>query len=182
MAPKPGLNRQIVASHDDEPRWYAIHTKPQEETRAEMNLRAWEVETFAPRIRQLSRHPFAGQQTLVSKPLFSRYIFARFRVEELLHKIWFTRGVHSIVCCGGAPAPIDDEVIALIRSRIGNGGYVRMDDELKRGDSVIVESGPLKNLLGVFQKEMKQRVMILLSSVNYQGHLVIERQLVKKAG
>src|SRR2546430_16538243 len=127
----PEVSRQMVANHDDQPRWYAVHTKAQEEGRAEMNLRAWEIETFAPRIRELGRHPSSGQRILMSKPLFSRYIFARFRASELLHKVWFTRGVHSIVCNGGAPASIDDEVIAMIRSRIDRSEERRVGKECR---------------------------------------------------
>ena len=35
----------------DIPFWYAIHTHPKQENRAESNLQAWNVETFIPRIR-----------------------------------------------------------------------------------------------------------------------------------
>ena len=40
--------------HSDTPntsaRWYAIHTKPLQEERTEQTLRAWRVETYAPRV------------------------------------------------------------------------------------------------------------------------------------
>lgn len=176
------MNRELVANQDDRPRWYAIYTKALEEARAEMNLRAWRVDTFAPRVCQLRKHPSTGQKMLMSRPLFSRYIFSRFKADEMLHKVWFARGVHSVVSCDGVPVPIDDEIIALIQSRVDPEGYIRMD-EFKPGDNVVIKDGPLKNLAGVFQKEMKERdrVMILLSAVSYQGSVIIEKQLVKKA-
>jgi hypothetical protein len=43
-------------------------------------------------------------------------------------------------------------------------------------------AGPLKGLRGIFKKELtpKERVLILLSYVSYQGQLVIEKEKLKK--
>src|SRR5215210_821766 len=100
----------------DSLRWYAIQTKAQQEDRAESNLRAWGVETFVPRFRARRRGYYAGGATYLIKSLFPRYIFARFDANALLHKVNFTRGVQSVVRFGGTPAPVDDEVLAIMRS------------------------------------------------------------------
>jgi len=51
------------------------------------------------------------------------------------------------------------------------------------GDEIEVAEGPLKGLRGIFQKQIddKERVMILLSYVSYQGQLLIEKKKLKKA-
>lgn len=160
--------------------WYAIHTHHKQESRVENNLRAWQVETFAPKLRTRQVNPFSGALIHHSKPLFPRYLFARFKAGELLHKIYFTRGVHSIVSFGSDPVPIDDEVIALLQSQVGEDGFVRLRKELKPGDKVKITGGAFENLIGVFERHLSdsERVMILLTTISYQGRIVVERELL----
>src|SRR5687767_2301626 len=148
----------------DAPSWYVIHTKPKQEARADSNLAAWDVETFNPKVKEWRRNNFTGKLSLVVNSLFTNYIFARFRADSLLHKVCFTRGVHRVVSFGDAPKAVDDEIIALIHSREDADGFVRTEDELVEGDRVIVKDGPLKDFVGVFQKEMgaADRVVLLL--------------------
>src|SRR5215216_116169 len=106
------------------PHWYAIHTKAKQEDRAVSNLIAWHIETFFPRLKESRCNEFTGQPTPLVKPLFPGYVFANFDASTMLHKVWFTRGVHSVVSFGGSPVPVSDEIISLIRSRIGQDGFV----------------------------------------------------------
>jgi transcription elongation factor/antiterminator RfaH len=166
-----------------QPHWYAIHTHPKQEERAHCNLQAWGIESLHPKLRERRLNPFTGAPIFLSKPLFPRYIFARFDAGSQLHKISFTRGVHSVVSFNAMPAPIDDEIIALIMSRMTDQGFVRINDDLKAGDRVIIKEGPLKSLIGIFEREIKDsdRVSILLEAVSYQGRMVVERDQVRKA-
>src|SRR5437588_5435367 len=115
------------------PHWYVIQTHPRQEDRAESNLRAWRVETFNPRIKEPRHQRYTGELIYLSKPLFPRYIFARFMANRLLNKIWFTRGVRSVVSFGGSATPVDDQIIDLIKARIGDDGFVQIGRELKTG-------------------------------------------------
>nr|QEO74513.1 hypothetical protein [uncultured bacterium] len=115
--------------------------------------------------------------------MFPGYIFARFDADRLLHKVWYTRGVHSVIGFGGSPSPIADEVINLLQTQVGEDGYIKLGDDLKRGDKIVVTEGPLKNFVGVFERRMQgsERVMVLLDTVSYQGRLAVESDAVKKA-
>lgn len=168
-----------AATHE-QTQWYAVRTKPNEEDRAYSNLQAWRVETFMPKVKELHTSDFGGGR-YVTKPLFSRYIFARFDVESQLHNINYTRGVQSVVSFGGSPISIDDKVIDLIKDRVDPDGFVRIDD-FKAGDPVRINSGPLQNIEGVFERKLKDkdRVKILLNTMSYGSHLVIERSMVEK--
>lgn len=174
----------VLSAVGNELCWYAVYTKPREEDRAGYNLTAWQVETFTPRLIARRYDKFTGRQQKVIRPLFPRYIFARFRAHQLLHKVSFTRGVHSVVNIGGVPAVVDDEIIEQIRSRLGDDGFVRTYDELKPGDRVVIQDGPLKDFVGVFESKTKDqaRISILLTAVKYQSHVLIERELAKKVG
>jgi transcriptional antiterminator RfaH len=163
-------------------RWYAIHTKARQEDRADSNLRAWRVKTFAPKIKERRYNEYSGKASYLVKPLFPGYIFARFKLDDLLHKIKFTRGVNNVVAVGGMPAPIDDEVMEVMLAREGADGFVRMGEELQPGDKVIIRQGILRNFIGIFQRyhREEERVSILLETVSYQNRLIVERGAVKK--
>ena len=166
----------------DIPRWYAINTHPNQENRAEENLNAWGIETFYPKLKQ--RLP-AQRNTVTKyriKALFPGYIFTQLRLSGMLHKIRYTRGVRSVVSFGGIPTVVDDEIINLIQSRVGEDGLISIEQQLKAGDSVRIKYGPLSNLAGIFEREIRDtdRVLILLSAVSYQGHIIIERDSIEK--
>lgn len=162
--------------------WYAIHTHAKQEDRAESNLLAWNVETFVPLFLCERRQTFGAEPSFFGKPLFSRYIFARFDARSMYHKIRFTRGVHSIVSVGDSPAVVEDELIELIKSRVGADGFIRLDDGLKAGDPVLVKSGPFSGFTGVFERKMRDanRVLILLKTVSTQVRLTISSTDIKK--
>jgi transcriptional antiterminator RfaH len=164
--------------------WYVLHTHPKQEDRASSNLRVLGMPIFSPKIRERRYNQFTNIPAYVAKPLFPRYIFAQFKISDLYHKVRFTRGVYSIVGFGEGPTSIDEEIIALIQSNVKEDGFVRIDEEVKPGDKVVVKDGPLKNFAGVFEREMKDtdRIRILLETVSYQAHVEIERDRVKKAG
>lgn len=177
-------NHPIIHGYilEDMRRWYVIHTHSQQEDRACSNLKVLGVPILSPRIRERRYNQFAGSATYVTKPLFPRYIFARFKIDDLYHKIRFTRGICSVVGFGEGPIPIDEEIIAFIQSNTKEDGFVRNHEEINSGDKVIVKEGPLKNFAGIFVREMKDsdRIRILLETVSYQAHIEVTRDLVKK--
>ena len=171
------------ATIEDTARWYVIHTHTKQEDRASSNLRVLGVPIFNPKIRERRYNQFSIVPSHVTKPLFPRYIFAQFRI-DVYHKVRFTRGVYNVVSFGEGPTPIDEEVIMLIQSNVKEDGFVRIDEEIRSGDRVIVKDGPLRNFAGIFEREMKDtdRIRILLETVSYQAHVEIKRDMVKKAG
>ena len=169
---------------EDTLNWYVVHTHNKQEERAGGNLQAWGLETLNPKLLVSKCNQFTGQPSRVVKPLFPGYIFARLRLTDLYHRIRFTRGVHSLVCFNNRPTPVDEEIIDLIRSRIGTDGVAKTFAELKAGDEVVINDGRFQKLHGVFEREMQDadadRVTILLSSVSFQAHVVVDRAFVSR--
>jgi transcriptional antiterminator RfaH len=164
------------------PSWYVIHTNPKQEDRTNNNLRAWNIETFTPKIIERRFNQFTGETQCLRKPLFPRYIFVRFNLGKLHHKIRFTRGVYSMVSFGDGPVAVADEIIELIKSRMDKDGFVRIGEILQPGDRVIIDDGPLKDFTGIFECRMRdsERVLILLSMVSYQAHVEVNKRLLRK--
>jgi len=179
MRKHPTINEAIIK---DVTCWYVIHTHSKQEDRAGSNLGVLGVPIFNPKVRERRYNQFVNVPTYVTRPLFPRYIFAQFKINDLYHKVRFTRGVCSVVSFGDGPTSIDEEIIALIQSKVKEDGFVRIDDEIKPSDKVIVKDGLLKNFSGIFEREMNaiDRIRILLEAVSYQAHVEIERDMVKK--
>jgi transcriptional antiterminator RfaH len=162
--------------------WYVVHTHPKQEDRTSSNLNSLGIDTLSPRLRTSKRNEYTGKLTPVVKPLFPGYIFARFELDELYHKVRFTRGVHSLVCFGNRPTPVDEEAIHLVSSRMGAGGFVTAIEELKVGDEIVINDGRFQDLRGVFERELEdsERVRILLHEVSFQAHVVVDRASINK--
>lgn len=171
-----------IETRIEDRQWFVIHTNAKQEERANSNLIAWGVETLYAKIKTRRHNEFTGVPTHITQPLFPRYLFAKFKREQL-SKILFTRGVHDVVCFGDGPACVSEEIIDVIRGRIDQNGFVKLNNDLKPGDRVVISAGPLKNLIGVFEREVKgsERIMILLTAIGYQGHIEVDRDLIKRA-
>lgn len=171
------------AATSDKPLWYAVYTKPKEEERADCNLRAWGVKTFTPKIKEHRRSRGYRNATNVIKHLFPRYIFAQFISNAELHKVNYTRGVCNVVGFGEKPCPVDDIIIETIQSQMGEEGFIQFGQDIHKGEKVMIQDGPFESLNGTVEREMRDsdRLVVLLSSVSYQGRLIIEKALVKKA-
>jgi len=160
--------------------WYVIHTKPGDEDRVRINLRNQEIEVFFP---LLETYQYCnGRMVPKIKPLFPNYLFARLDLELHYYKVKWTRGVNKILGSGNQPIPISEKVIQTIKERSGKNNLVKLEDELKDGDIVQVNSGPFKSLRGVFQKMMssKGRVRILLNLIGVDVPVQISKWQIKK--
>jgi transcriptional antiterminator RfaH len=160
-----------------------VHTNPKQEDRAYSNLRSWGVETLHPKMKTRRVNEFTGALSYVTKPLFPRYIFAKFNASKQLAKISFTRGVHHVVSFGGHPTPVEEDVIQIISARIDDNGFVKLGDDLKPGDKVVIKGGALRNFEGVFERELNdnERISVLLTTISYQGRVVVSRDMLERA-
>lgn len=174
------MNIEAV-NHD--PQWYVVHTNPKQEDRAYSNLRCWGVETLHPKLKTRRVNEFSGALSYITKPLFPRYIFAKFDARQQLAKISFTRGVHYVVSFGGQPTPVEEDVIKILSSRIDDNGFVKLGDQLKPGDKVVIQAGPLRDFHGVFERELNdnERISVLLTTISYQGRVVVSRDVLERA-
>ena len=155
--------------------WYAIYTKPRQEERAAKNLVAWGIEAVFPRSGE-------GRDSTISTPFFPQYIFARFDINLMLRKVYFTRGISHVVSFAGVPAKVDDEIIQALRCRADKDMVIRCELILTPGDTVVIQRGPLQKFMGVFERELSgaERVRVLLKSVAYTARVEVPKCDVTK--
>jgi len=90
--------------------------------------------------------------------------------------------VHDVVNFGSKPIAIEDELIFVIQSRLDKDGHITIGETIEPGTEVVIKEGPFKSFTAIFERETKDadRVTILLKTVTYQAHIVIERGLIQK--
>ncbi|MGD1009862.1 MAG: transcription termination/antitermination NusG family protein [Candidatus Aminicenantales bacterium] len=154
--------------------WYVINTKPKKEAQVEKLFQEGGFTLYCPKHRSESQ----------VKPFFPGYAFLSFDFPGQYQMVKYTRGVKRIVGNDEGPIPILEAVVQGLRAREKDGLIVleKYGAEPGLGDEIEVMEGPLKGLKGVFKKEAgdKERVMILLNYVSYQGMLLIEKRKIKK--
>ncbi len=160
--------------------WYVVQTKPRKEEQAVNYLASKGIEVFNPLMKQvLSRR---GKVVTTVRPLFPNYFFSRFDLHRDYALIKWGRGVNRIVGFGNYPSPISDSVVSLIRERTDKDNVVRKALHLKSRDAVRITSGPLKDLVGIFDRWVSdsERVRILLNLVGYGSSVELHYSLVEK--
>lgn len=154
--------------------WFVLNTKPKKEFHVEKIFKEAGFKIYNPKYSQENR----------IMPFFSGYEFIQFDHPSQYRLVKYTRGVKKVIGNEGGPIPIPASVIQEIKAREMN-GLIELDKyglEPEVGDEIQIMEGPLKGLKGIFKKELtqKERVLILLNYVSYQGQLIIEKKKMKK--
>ena len=160
--------------------WYVIQTKPKKEEEATSYLSTKGVEIFSPLMETFS--PRNGRVKKEFKPLFSSYIFGKFDLEQNYPLVRWARGVRKILGFGGYPTSVSEEVIEIIKGRTDSDGVVRKKYHFEANDVIRIKSGPLKDLLGIFDRWVSdsERVRILLNLIGYQPVVELHYSMIEK--
>lgn len=163
-------SRSRLTSPESRLFWYVLQTKPTHEAAVAQHLVNAQFETFLPRIRTMVR----GSRRPVSrvKSLFPSYLFAHLDLcdPNLYRMIKYTRGVRKILGDGTVPVPVPDEMIAIIRERVGADGVIEQRLTMKKGDPVRIRGGLFRDLVGILDKPVSAagRVRVLLKIMQHQ--------------
>ena len=163
--------------------WYAVHTRPHQETCAESNLRRQGFATYFSRYLRNRRH--ARKSEMVVRPLFPRYIFVN--VDSAYNRwrsIHSTFGVSDIVCAGSTPANVPAAVITDIRAREDDEGFVRLGlpAGLVPGSRVRALDGLFAEVHGVLERvTSERRVAILMTLLGREVRVSVPAENIGKA-
>lgn len=160
--------------------WYVIQTKPKKEEEATGYLSMKGIEIFSPLIETFTLRK--GRVDKKLKPLFPSYLFVKFDLEKNYSLVRWARGVKKVLGFGGYPTPISEEVINTIMDRIDEQGVVRIGRHFKKNDIIRINSGPFKDLIGIFERWIpdKERVRVLLNLIGYQPEVELHFSMIEK--
>ncbi len=174
MIEEPGTPVELKRS------WYVIQTKTKKELEAKSYLSMKGVEVFSPTMEIVTAR--GGKMVSEQRALFPGYLFGRFNLLEDYSLVRWGRGVRKLVGFGAEPLPVADEVIELIRNRAQGGELVKKACSFEPNELVRVRSGPMKDLLGVFERWVSdsERVRVLLNLVGYRPAVELHYSLLEK--
>lgn len=168
---------------DCTPRWYVAQTHPRAEGKAAEHLDRQGFRIYLPRFLKCRRH--ARRVDMVAVPLFPRYLFVAIDpVTQRWRAIQSTIGVSQLVCKGDAPAAVDDNIIAELRAREGNDGYVKLDQQPKfnPGDKIRLLDGVFTDCLGLYEgMRDSDRIAVLLDMLGRKVRVTVDVQSVAAA-
>lgn len=156
-----------VAAAGSGRRWYLVECSWRSDAGVLKWLEQMRVEHYYPRMsemrRKAQRHLTKAQRRSgipVYEPkaagLFPRYVFVRFdRDKDRWRDFFKIAGVVGLVCEGGQPAPVSDELIAAVRAQEVDGvvpGSTPMRVVLGLGDEVQIADGPFRSFTAVVER------------------------------
>jgi transcriptional antiterminator RfaH len=150
--------------------WYVAYTHARKERWARTNL--WELgfEVYLPEYQRERRH--ARRTDVVTRPLFPRYLFLRPAPDQVFAATHAAtaKGVVDLVRMGRSYPTVPNQIVAEIRSREGDDGFVHLGrSPLRPGQEVRIVAGSLRDHLGIFEcRDDAQRVIILVNLLGRQ--------------
>lgn len=152
----------------DGERWYAVHTLPFSETRAEAQLQRQRFRTFQPKRHKTIRH--ARKLSTIEAPFFPRYLFI---VLDIARDRWRsvngTFGVSRLVMRGEKPHSVPSGVVEALIAVADDRGILQLADKLQVGSPVRLMAGPFADQLAILDElDDAGRVRILLNILGRQ--------------
>jgi len=164
-------------------RWYVVHTQPQNEVRADVNLRRQGFVTYLPRYLRSRRH--ARKTETVARPLFPRYLFVALDLtRDRWRAIHSTFGVTHLVQAGEDPLPVPPGVLEEIRAREGGDGLVKLGlpAGIGPGSRVRLIDGIFQDAKGVLERVADdRRVAVLLELLGREVRVFVPAASVRTA-
>jgi transcription antitermination factor NusG len=161
--------------------WYVVQSKPQQADRVALQLEELlGIEVYNPKIEV---RVVRGTRKLTQvKALFPNYLFARLDLPPEWKTITFTRGVARVLGGWEDPRPVEEAVIAAIRTQERRKDRLISYYRFKPREGVVVRSGPLKDVHGIFDRYVDEggRVRILLSLIGFAAAVELESEQVTK--
>ena len=168
----------LAASQDpvQDERWFVVHTRPLSEMRAIENLERQGYRTFCPRVRRTIRH--ARKTSTVMSPIFRNYLFVKLDLSfDRWRSINATRGVVGLIMQGDRPKPVPHGVMETILQYVNPDGTLSTAPLFGMGQSVRIESGPLADVVGRFEKcEPDGRIRVLVELLGRVVSVVLNRE------
>ncbi|MGD1149235.1 MAG: transcription termination/antitermination NusG family protein [Thermoanaerobaculaceae bacterium] len=173
----------LIALDDPRQVWLLVRTKPKQEFALVQALAGRGIEAYCPKVLEPRWHARAPH---VPVPLFPSYVFAQCILKEKFAAVRYCSGASSIVRFGSEFGAVEDQVIASLREREGERGYLVFADARRapaKGSRVRVVQGPLQGFEGIVTHYLpaKDRVRLLLTMVGGVRNVEVDARHIRNA-
>lgn len=146
--------------------WYALYTKSRAEKKVQDQLIEKGIESYLPLKRELRQ--WSDRKKWVETPIISSYIFIRIPLADY-RKVFDIPGIVAYVSHKGKAVVIPDEEMEAMRKTVENKlSFSVESSSLKKGQQVMVTSGPLAGVKGKITKiNGQKKLYIEISQIGY---------------
>ena len=158
-------------------RWYVLQTRSRHEKVVARTLHAAGIEHYLPLIEQVKYH--GHRKRVVSKPMFSTYLFLRGSVDATYFAL-STRRVAKVI-------PVSDQArlvheLSQIRQVVDLGGELDLYEYLTRGRHVRVTAGPFRDIEGIVEDRPRpSRLVLQVEALGRAMSLEIDASILEPA-
>jgi transcription antitermination factor NusG len=136
----------------EQPRWYAVHTRPKHEKRAASELERKGIVTYLPLVTEI--HHWSDRRKKLELPLFNGYLFVNIVASaEMRVSVLSTGGTLHFVGARNQGAPIPESQIEQIRTLLASKVPYASHPFLKVGQRVRIRGGCLEGLEGILSAQ-----------------------------
>lgn len=163
----------------DQPRWYVLFVRSNQEKKVAEALRGRHVEYFLPCYKSLRQ--WKDRRVMLEIPLFPGYVFLRLPLAERARALTVPNVV-TLVGTRNQPSAISEEEIAWIKLGIEH-GRAEPYPYLTLGQRVMVTEGVMCGMEGILvRKRNDTRVIVSLDSIARSFVVEVDASCVRPAG
>jgi transcriptional antiterminator RfaH len=161
--------------------WYTLHTKPNAEYQVATTLQQRGLQIYLPELKTAKPN-----KEWIKKPFFPCYLFIKVDFQIVgFSSVQWTPGLRRVVAFDHQPVPLPDEVIQLIRRRLGEieaGGGLPLHS-FEPGDTVRITAGPFRDMMAIFDRptSSRERVQVLLHILGQASRVQVAATDLEKA-
>lgn len=173
IEPGPPLNAALPVPDEEQPRWYAVQTRPRHEKKVAVELLGKGVSIYLPLIAQVRR--WSDRRKIVQMPLFPCYAFVHValhpQVRASVLQVW---GVRSFVGLNNQVVSVPDEEIESVRTLLNSKVALTPYPFLKAGQRVRVRGGALDGIEGILVMNGGRRLVISVNAIHHSLSISLE--------
>jgi transcription antitermination factor NusG len=165
--------------------WHVLHVAPNCEPQVCKYLGLHEIEGYAPQFAPPPRTKPGSVRDRKHRWVFPGYVFLKigegFTSWDLIR---WAPGVRRMLNEDGQPGTLPDEVIDRLRLRLAERQLTPKSASLYKGQRVVIESGPLRMVDAIFEKNLDaaQRVLVLVQMLGRPLAVELDSAIVRAAG
>ena len=143
--------------------WYVVYTKPKWEKKVAERLNEIGVVSYCPLVAK--ERQWSDRKKVVNVPLFNSYIFVQIEEQER-SRVFEIPGAVRYLFWLGKPAMVKDSEIETIQNWLSAPATYEVSlDEWKKGDKIVLESGPFVSQSAIIQEVKQNHYIMILESL-----------------
>ena len=143
--------------------WYVVYTKPKWEKKVAERLNEIGVVAYCPLVAK--ERQWSDRKKVVNVPLFNSYIFVQIEEQER-SRVFEIPGAVRYLFWLGKPAMVKDSEIETIQNWLSAPATYEVSlDQWKKGDKIVLESGPFASQSAIIQEVKQNHYIMILESL-----------------